>query len=104
VVATTAIFLPSFCFVAILGPVLPRLRANRLARGALDGMNAAVVSLILVVSIWFARSVMWNPAGHVERLGVAVFALALLILIVTKLNPTWLIAASALIGLIVYGL
>src|SRR3954468_1157323 len=54
VVATVAIFLPLFLFICLLGPILPRLRKSRWARGALDGMNAAVVSLIGVVTVWFA--------------------------------------------------
>src|SRR5438067_4296747 len=54
VLATVAIFLPSFCFVAALGSIWNRIRTKRL-RGALDGMNAAVVALILVVSITLGR-------------------------------------------------
>jgi len=46
VVATVSIFLPSFVLVAVVGPLLPRIRRNPLARGAFDGMNAAVVALI----------------------------------------------------------
>jgi chromate transporter len=98
VVATAAIFLPAFLFISLLGPLLPRLRASPRARGALDGMNAAVVALILVVSLWFARSVLWTPTG-VDRLATAVFAVSLALLLTTKLNPTWLILGAGLIGL-----
>jgi chromate transporter len=101
VVATVAIFLPSFVFIAVLGPLLPRLRASPRARGALDGMNAAVVALILIVSLWFARSVLWPPAG-VSVLASAVFLVALAILLTTRVNPTWLILASAAVGLVAH--
>jgi chromate transporter len=97
VVATVAIFLPAFIFITFLGPLLPRLRANPLARGALDGMNAAVVSLILVVSLWFARSVLYTPAG-VDWLATTIFLTSLTLLLATKINPTWLILASAALG------
>jgi chromate transport protein ChrA len=60
-------------------------------------MNAAVVALILVVSVWFARSVVWSPSG-VEWPALALFAVNLALLLSTKVNPTWLIVASALIG------
>jgi chromate transporter len=101
VVATVAIFLPAFIFITFLGPLLPRLRASPWARGALDGMNAAVVALILIVSLWFARSVLWPPAG-IDFVASAVFLIALTILLTTKINPTWLILSSAAVGPLVH--
>jgi chromate transporter len=43
VVATVAIFLPAFFFVAISGPLVPRLRQSPLAGAALDGVNVAAL-------------------------------------------------------------
>jgi chromate transporter len=100
-VATVAIFLPSFVFVSVLGPVLPRLRRSAWARGALDGMNAAVVSLIAVVTVWFAGSVLWS-AGRVDPLAAGVFAIALFLLLLTRINATWLILASGLVGIVAH--
>ena len=102
VVATVAIFLPSFLFICLLGPLLPRLRASAKARGALDGMNAAVVSLILVVTIWFAGSVMRRPGG-LDALNLVVFAVSLTLLLITGINPTWLILASGVVGVVAHG-
>jgi chromate transporter len=102
VVATVAIFLPSFVFICILGPVLPRLRKSRWARGALDGMNAAVVSLIAVVTVWFAGSALLRLGGGIEPLAVAIFGISLIALLATKLNPTWLILASGLMGIVAH--
>lgn len=101
VVATVAIFLPAFVFISVLGPLLPRLRASPLARGALDGMNAAVVSLILVVSLGFAHSVLYTSAG-VHWLATTIFLISLGLLLVTKINPTWLILASAAVGITIH--
>jgi chromate transporter len=103
VVATVAIFLPAFVFISVLGPLLPRLRASPLARGALDGMNAAVVSLILVVSLWFARSVLYTTTG-IDWLATTIFLASLTLLLTTKINPTWLILASAAIGITAHAL
>lgn len=100
ITATVAIFLPSFLFICVLGPVLPRLRRSTRARGALDGMNAAVVALILVVTVWFAGSVLVKPAGGVELLGTGIFLVCLVILLLTKTNATWLIFASGIVGVI----
>src|SRR4029434_2731583 len=39
-VATLGIFLPAFVFVALSGPLVPRLRQSRTAGAFLDGVNA----------------------------------------------------------------
>lgn len=104
ITATAAIFLPSFLFICALGPVLPRLRRSAKARGALDGMNAAVVALILVVTVWFAQSVLVKPAGGVETLGAGIFISCLVILLLTKINATWLIFASGIVGVLAHWL
>jgi chromate transporter len=103
VVATVAIFLPSFVFICLLGPILPRLRKSRRARGALDGMNAAVVSLIAVVTVWFSGSALLRSGG-VNPLAAGVFGISLIILLATKLNPTWLILASGVVGVAAHAL
>jgi chromate transporter len=95
--ATVAIFLPSFLIVGVLGPALPRIRNNRWVRGALDGMNAAVVALILVVAVWLARDTLW-AGGRVQWLAAGVFVAALAVLLWTKVNATWVIAVAAAVG------
>jgi chromate transporter len=102
VVATVAIFLPSFLFICVLGPILPRLRKSRWARGALDGMNAAVVSLIAVVTVWFAGSALLRQSGGIDPLAGAVFGISLFLLLATKLNPTWLIIACGAAGIVAH--
>jgi len=97
VLSTVAIFAPSFFFVAILGPFWTRVRNSRLARGALDGMNAAVVALILVVCVALARQTLVGAATT----GLAVLCLAILLL--TRVNPTWVIAVAAVVGWLVAG-
>src|SRR5207248_946810 len=75
VLATTAIFLPSFCYVGALGPIWTRIRSNQRLRGALDGMNAAVVALILVVSITLG----WESIHGVGTIAIALISLFLLL-------------------------
>ncbi len=57
VVATIAVFLPSFIIVALISPIIPWLRQSRIAQAFLTGVNAAVVALILAVSLALFRSV-----------------------------------------------
>ena len=46
-IATVAIFLPSFVFVSILNPLIPRLRKSTLMGSFLDAVNVSAVALML---------------------------------------------------------
>ncbi|WP_428939642.1 chromate efflux transporter [Fontivita pretiosa] len=98
VVATVAIFLPSFILVAIFGPLLQQIRGKAWARGALDGMNAAVVGLMLIVAIRLGIGAVVLPHTHrVDALSLVIL-IASLIGLWRKLNATWLIIGAAIIG------
>jgi chromate transporter len=90
--ATAAIFLPAFVFVAGLGKVLPRLSASPAARGALDAASAAVVSLIVVVTITLAAGALRTPTSIAVAFAAAVALLAF------NVNATWVMLAAALVG------
>jgi chromate transporter len=91
-IATLAIFLPSFLLIAVLGPLLPKIRANGIARGALNGMNAAVVALIFVVCVRLGVAALFDGM----TVGVAVLTLAAVL--IWNVNSTWLIVGSGLLG------
>ncbi len=48
-IATFAIFLPSFVLIAISGPIVPMLRRSRLAGAFLDGVNVSALALAAAV-------------------------------------------------------
>lgn len=48
--ATLGIFLPAFLFVAISGPLVPRLRRSPTAGAMLDGVNVTSLALMAVVA------------------------------------------------------
>jgi chromate transporter len=92
IVATIAIFLPSFVMVAAVVPLLPRVRASPWAAGALDGVSAAALGLMAGVAVQLAR------AGIVDAL-TAVLAVATLVALMRfKVNTAWLVLAGAAIG------
>jgi chromate transporter len=92
VVATVAIFLPSFVFVALSSPFIPRLRQSPWAAGFLDGANAASVALMAAVTWELGR------AAVVDRITAALALAAALVLLATRLNSAWLVAGGALVG------
>jgi chromate transporter len=92
--ATLAIFLPSFFYVAAGSLIVPRLRQSPWAAAALDGVNAASLGLMLGVTLQIASSALVDP------LAVGVAILALLVSLRFRLNSTWLIAGGALISVL----
>lgn len=92
--ATLGIFLPSFIFVALSNPLIPKIRNSIWVRGLLDGVNAASLGLMAAVTWALGR------ASLVDPLTILVALAALILLQRFKLNTTLLIAGGALIGLV----
>ena len=95
VVATIGIFLPGFLLVAVSGPLIPRLRKSAVASAALDGVVAGSLALMAVVT--------WRlgTASIIDRTTLLVFAISLVALLRFRVNPAWVVAASAFVGWII---
>lgn len=93
--ATFGIFLPAFVFVALSGPLVPRMRQSRTAAAVLDGVNVASLALMAVVSFQLAR------AALVDVATVILAALSLAALLRFRVNSAWLVAAGGLTGWLV---
>ncbi len=93
-VATLGIFLPSFLFVAVSNPLIPRIRRSAWAGSLLDGVNAASLGLMAAVTWQLARASLTDPLS----IGIGLFSLALLLRF--RANSTWLIAGGACVGLL----
>jgi len=97
-VATAGIFLPAFLFVALSGPLIPRIRKSRLAGAFLDGVVVASLGLMTVVTCHLGRAALVDlPTGLLA-------AASTLLLIRYRLNSVWLMAGGAAIGLILVAL
>jgi chromate transporter len=97
VAATIGIFLPAFVLVAISAPLIPKIRASRIASAALDGINVASLALMALVTWQLARSAL------VDWITVALaFANAALLFRFPHLNSAWLIGGAGLIGVVRY--
>ena len=91
-VATVAMFLPAFFFVAISGPLVPRLRHSPLAGAVLDGVNVAALALIAVASWQLFRTAV------VDWTTLVLAGLTFILLIRYRVNSVWLVLGGALIG------
>jgi chromate transporter len=94
IAATVAIFLPSFVFVALVYPIVPRLRASPWTSAFLDGANAAALGLMAAVA-W-----QLGVTSLVDPLTVAVAAAAAVLLIRYRVNSAWLVLGGAAAGLV----
>lgn len=93
IAATVGIFLPAFVLVAISAPLIPKIRASRIASAALDGINVASLALMALVTWQLARSAL------VDWITVTLaLAGAALLFRFPRLNSAWLIAGAGLVG------
>ncbi|WP_437676263.1 chromate efflux transporter [Sorangium sp. So ce131] len=92
-VATAGIFLPAFVFVALSGPLIPRLRRSAVASAFLDGVNAASLALMAVVAWRLAL------AAVVDWLTAALAAAAAVLLVRYRVSSLWLIVGGAAAGI-----
>lgn len=91
-IATAAIFLPAFLLVIGTLPFWNRLRRSPRVQGALIGINAAVVGILLAA--------LYDPLWTTSILAPADFALASLLLVMLaywKLPP-WIVVAAGAAG------
>lgn len=95
VLATVAIFLPAFVFVALSHPLVPKIRASRAAAAFLDGVNVTALGLMVAVTWQLGRSAIVD----VPTALLAVVAAGALI--VFRVNSAWLVAGAAIVGLLV---
>jgi chromate transporter len=95
--ATAGIFLPSFLFVLILNPLIPKMRQSKLLRGFLDTVNIAAVAIMIAVLI---------EIGMESLIDWRSILIAVLSLIITfgfkKVSVMWLVLGGAILGYLLH--
>jgi chromate transporter len=95
IVATIGIFLPSFFWVLLLNPLIPRLRQYTWAGAFLDAVNVSAVALMGVVTYQLAQETFLAPFNP---LGALLMLLSMLLLIRYRVNAAWLLLGGAVLG------
>ena len=93
VVATIAIFTPSFFMVVTIAPVFDRLRSSPYFSRVIDGILASFVGLLIYVLIKFALAVPWD----VVRI---ILGLASLAALIRKVDILYIVPAGAVLSVI----
>jgi chromate transporter len=96
-IATAAIFLPSFAFILLLYPLIPRLRKSPFTAAFLDSVNVGAVAVMAGVSLVMALEV-------VVDWGALLILLAALAALLgpwkKKPGAVWVILGGAVLGLV----
>src|SRR6202051_2387857 len=69
--ATWVTFTPCFLWIFLGAPFIERLRGNKGLAGALTAITAAVVGVILNLSIWFARHTIFRETTPIRSAGLS---------------------------------
>lgn len=93
IAATAGMFLPSFLFVLILNPFIPKMRKSRVLGYFLDSVNVAAVAVMLAVLITMSLATLTDW----QSIFIALVA-ALLIFGSKKISVIWVIIIGAVIG------
>ncbi len=95
VVATLAVFLPSFLMTALAAHQLSRLRRNPRIAGFLRGVMPAVVAILVMAAITIGRATLWFD----WRLLLLTLA-ALVLLIRYKVDAVYVVVSTGVTGFI----
>lgn len=92
IVSTIAIFLPAFLFVALLNPLVKKMRNSTALAAFLDGVNIASVAVIIAVCYALGKDAItdWRT--------ILIGAASLVILFIKKINSAFIIIGGAAVG------
>lgn len=100
-VTTYVTFLPCFIFIFLGAPYIEVLRGNKNLTGALSGVTAAVVGVILNLALVFGAAVIWPKgfSGSINWFAAVMSMLSFIALYKFKIDVLWVVLAGGLIGL-----
>ncbi len=95
IIATIAIFLPSFIFVALLNPLVNKMRNSTLFSTFLDAVNVASISIIISICLQMGRD------SIIDWRTITIALLSILILFnYKKINSAFIVIGGSIIGYI----
>lgn len=93
-IATIGIFLPSFFYVALLAPILFRLRESPWMAAFLDSVNVSALALMAGVTFRLGTDALHGWPSWVIAL------ISLVVLVRWKISPAWIVLGGGITGLL----
>jgi chromate transporter len=97
IVATIGLVIPSFIFVGILNPLVPKLRKSNFFSKFLDAVNVSALAVMLVVAVKLGGEVIIDLRSWL----IAILSLIALFTI-KKINVAYIILGGAVLGYLFY--
>ncbi|MBT8309864.1 MAG: chromate efflux transporter [Flavobacteriaceae bacterium] len=94
IAATTGIFLPSFLFVLILNPFIPRMRQSKILRYFLDSVNIAAVAVMLAVLYVMTIDTLTNWKA------ILITIICAYLTFWTRISVIWTVIIGAVLGFV----
>lgn len=93
IAATTGIFMPSFLFVWLLNPLIPKMRKSKVLGYFLDSINVAAVAIMLAVVITMSKQTLvdWQATLIAVVSVVLIFGFK-------KVSVMWVLIIGAILG------
>lgn len=93
IAATFGVFLPSFLFVLLLNPIIPKMRKSKILGAILDAVNIAAVALIIAVCVEMGKDTLTDW----RTILIAILSLVL-VFVFKKLNSAFIVLGGAILG------
>lgn len=93
IAATVGIFLPSFIFVAILNPLISKMRKSKVIAAFLDAVNIAAVAVIVAFCVEMGKDTLTDW----RTILIAVISL-ISVFVFKKMNSAFIVIGGALVG------
>jgi chromate transporter len=90
--ATAGIFLPSFLFVLMLNPFIPKMQKSKILRSFLDAVNVAAVAIMLAVLIIMTKETLVDWKAILITISTVILTFKI------KISPIWIIVIGASMG------
>lgn len=97
IAASAGIFLPSFLFVLLLNPLIPKMQKSKLLRGFLDSVNVAAIAVMLSVLVLMTIDTVMD-----WRTTLITLISVVVTFWVKKVNVMWTILGGAVLGYLLY--
>lgn len=97
-IGTVAIFLPSALLVLFFFPVWNYLKRYAVVYRSLEGINAAVVGIMIASTLYIMKDISLVSATAESQINVSVIISTFLLLRFTRLHSPWIVIACLLLG------
>lgn len=95
-------FLPCFLFILVGAPIVERTRSNASIKAILSIVTAAVVGVILNLTVYFGKAVVIREAATIDYFSLAWIIVSVVAMYRFKIGMIPWIGVSALAGLVMY--